>query len=295
MAIIVDRRNGIIVDTDTGEVLEDRIIDDGADWRAFSAEEFNRKAHAYPIDPSIHDYGLHTFIELDPPSKFRDAVRRHTAIRLLRSNNRVRVEPKSRKVVGLLQMLHSYADLIGLPKDVVDDAAIILRRALKVMAPNLHFNKRNRDEYIIALLIISAKRMNIPISISEVVKKLQERGIAVSRFVVEEAVWKILSSGVAGRVWIDPRSYIPKLVSGLKLGQDVATLASTMISILRGENRLAGRKPSGVAAAAVYIAAKILGYEVRMKDVADASGNIEVTVRNNAWDILKHLDVEVKM
>jgi len=295
MAIIVDRKNGTIIDADTGEVLEDHVIDESLDWRAYDPVEFNRRAHAYPLDPSFHDYGLHTFIELDPPSNFRDAVRRHTVVRLLRANDKVRIEPSSRKVVGLLQMLHNYADLLGLPKEVIDDAAIILRKAMKVMALNLYFNRRNRDEYIIALLIISAKRMGIPISVSEVVKMLQEKGILVSRFAVEEAVWRILSTGVAGRVWIDPRSYIPKLVSRLGLKQDVATIASTIISLLKDENRLVGRKPSGVAAAAVYIAAKVLGYEVRMKDVAKASGDSEVTVRNNTWEILKHVDIEVKM
>jgi len=295
MAIIVDRKNGTVINTETGEVIEDHVIDEGMDWRAYGMDEFNRKAHACPVDPSFHDFGLHTFIEIDPPNKFRDIVKRHTAIRLLRANDRIRIDNSDRRVVSLLQLLHSYADLLGLPKEVVDDAAMILRRAVNTMPANLYFNRRNRNEYIVALLVISAKRMGIPLSIAEAVKALQERGSMISRFLVEDAAWKILRTGLVGSTAVDPRSYIPKFVDRLGLKQDVATLASAIISLLKESGLHEGRKPSSLAGAAVYVAAKILGYEITQKQVSKATGENEVTLRNSTWFILERVNIEVQM
>ncbi|MEM2278023.1 MAG: transcription initiation factor IIB, partial [Zestosphaera sp.] len=51
--------------------------------------------------------------------------------------------------------------------------------------------------------------------------------------------------------------------------------------------------PAGVAAAAVYIAARLCGIKKTQKDIAQVAGVTEVTVRNRYREITQQLNLKV--
>jgi transcription initiation factor TFIIB len=55
----------------------------------------------------------------------------------------------------------------------------------------------------------------------------------------------------------------------------------------------AGKDPMGFAAAALYIACKQNGEKKTQKEIADAAGVTEVTVRNRFKNLKKHLNLKL--
>jgi transcription initiation factor TFIIB len=58
---------------------------------------------------------------------------------------------------------------------------------------------------------------------------------------------------------------------------------------------ISGRGPTGVAAAAVYIASAMYGERRTQKEVADVAGVTEVTIRNRYRELKKELGLKVTL
>ncbi|MCD6434493.1 MAG: transcription initiation factor IIB, partial [Candidatus Diapherotrites archaeon] len=56
---------------------------------------------------------------------------------------------------------------------------------------------------------------------------------------------------------------------------------------------ISGRGPTGVAAAAVYIAGLLKGERRTQKEVANVAGVTEVTIRNRYRELKKELNIDV--
>ena len=53
----------------------------------------------------------------------------------------------------------------------------------------------------------------------------------------------------------------------------------------------AGRGPTGIAAASVYLASKIKGFEKTQREISEAAGVTEVTIRNRYKEMCNALDI----
>ncbi|MEM4272444.1 MAG: hypothetical protein QXH30_02545, partial [Candidatus Bilamarchaeaceae archaeon] len=58
---------------------------------------------------------------------------------------------------------------------------------------------------------------------------------------------------------------------------------------------ISGRGPTGVAAAALYIASAIVGEKRTQKEVADVAGVTEVTIRNRYRELKKELGLKINL
>ena len=56
-----------------------------------------------------------------------------------------------------------------------------------------------------------------------------------------------------------------------------------------------GKSPTGVAAAAVYVASRMAGAARTQREVADISGVTEVTIRNRYKEIVGQLELEIDL
>jgi transcription initiation factor TFIIB len=91
----------------------------------------------------------------------------------------------------------------------------------------------------------------------------------------------------------DSLTYVSKIaekngISGRTQGAAIAILAEA-----RRKRFAAGKDPMGLAAAALYIACLQHNEKITQKDIADASGVTEVTVRNRYKALKKQLNLEV--
>ena len=62
--VVLDQTRGEHICRECGTVVEDKLIDDGPEWRAFTAEERSKRSRVgSPTTITIHDKGLSTVID----------------------------------------------------------------------------------------------------------------------------------------------------------------------------------------------------------------------------------------
>ena len=91
----------------------------------------------------------------------------------------------------------------------------------------------------------------------------------------------------------DPLTYVSKIaekngISGKTQGAAIAILAEA-----RRKRFGAGKDPMGLAAAALYIACLQMNEKATQKDMAEAAGVTEVTIRNRYKALKKQLKLEL--
>ncbi len=291
-SIIFDEERGEYICLDTGEVLEHHVIDQGPEWRAFTPEdEIRRNRTGSPLTPRVHDRGLTTFIDEHDINRCVHSPRMKKQIRrLARLQRRVRVSKSDKKLVDVLAMLNNAAARLGLTPAVRDEAATILRKAVAarlVRAPK-------RAAYVAASIIAASRIHGFALPLREVASVL-----GVER---KEEIWhaikKLNRKKIVGRARYrapDPRKYVYKLSSRLGLHDSIAARAAYLLGIAEKYNVTNGKSPVGMAAAAVYLASVFFDDKRTQKEVADAAGITEVTVRNRYRDIVDNFDIEIRL
>jgi transcription initiation factor TFIIB len=90
-----------------------------------------------------------------------------------------------------------------------------------------------------------------------------------------------------------PEQLIPRVATQLKLKPQTVEKITELYKKAISKDLVMGRGPQGVVAAIVYIACELHEDKHTQKDIADALGVTEVTIRNRYKEIAKELDVEV--
>lgn len=91
----------------------------------------------------------------------------------------------------------------------------------------------------------------------------------------------------------DPATYVPEIAAKVGLGAEAYMRALEILEVVKRNGLAVGKDPKGVAAAALYEAYAELHprpphnvkAELTQKDIADAAGVVEVTVRNRSHAI----------
>ncbi len=274
--IIYDEVRGEYICIETGEVISERLINEGPEWRAFTPEDRLRKARTgSPTSFTVHDGGLTTDIASRSNNKLR---RLHNHLRV-RGNN---------TLVNALKLMNDVCSKLRLPKVVKEQAGLLLR---KFQVANILKNRRI-PELVAVAVIASAKVYGIAID-----SKMVFRIVGITR----DAYWKALMyiSKKAGDIIkmrvADPSIYVPKISRQLGLPSQVTSLAIILLRKLKDLGALDGKGPSGMAAASVYVAGIVLDHKRTQKEIAEAVGKTEVTVRNRYKDIVEKLNIVVLM
>ena len=107
------------------------------------------------------------------------------------------------------------------------------------------------------------------------------------RFVTRELGISILPS--------NPADYIARFASSLKLTAETQSKAVEILEDAQHAELTSGRGPTGIAAAALYVAALMHGEKRTQREVADVAGVTEVTIRNRYKELLEKLELENKV
>lgn len=91
-----------------------------------------------------------------------------------------------------------------------------------------------------------------------------------------------------------PQDYIGRYCDSLKLGTEVREKSLSLIRKASESDLLSGLGPAGVTAAAVYISAIICGEHRSQKQVADAAGISEVTLRSRYRKLADGLGIRIE-
>jgi transcription initiation factor TFIIB len=90
----------------------------------------------------------------------------------------------------------------------------------------------------------------------------------------------------------DPLTYVSKIAEKNEISGKIQGAAIAILREARRKRVAAGKDPVGLAAAALYIACLQHNERKTQKDIAEAAGVTEVTVRNRYKDLEKQLNLE---
>ena len=272
-----------------GLVLDENLIDHGPEWRAFDHEQRDKRTRTgAPLTYTISDKGLNTTIDWkDKDIHGHKIPERNKAqiYRLRKWNKRMRVSGAGeRNLAFALSELDRDSSRLGIPRSVREDAAIIYRRAAK----NKLIRGRSIEVVVASALYAACRRCNIPRTLDEIAiaSNVSKKQVGKTyRFLSRELNIKLKPTS--------PSDYISRFASKLGLSGEVQAKAIEIINKAVKSGLSSGKGPTGVAAAALYIASLLLGERKTQKEVSEISGVTEVTIRNRYKELSEKIDLVV--
>ncbi|WP_456471506.1 transcription initiation factor IIB [Methanocaldococcus sp.] len=289
--VLNDPMRAEIVCSKCGCVIKEQIFDAGPEWRAFDHEQKVKRCRVgAPMTYTIHDKGLSTVIDWknkDSYGKDISANKKAQLYRLRKWQRRIRVSDASeRNLAFALSELDRIASKLGLPKHVKENAALLYREAV-----NKGLIRGRSIEGVVAATIYAAcRRCRVPRTLDEIaeVSRVDRKEIGRTyRFLARELGIKLTPT--------NPIDYVPRFATELGLPGEVESKAIQILKKAAEKGLTSGRGPTGVAAAAVYIASVLLGHRRTQREVAEVAGVTEVTIRNRYKELTEHLDIDVTL
>ncbi|GAB4319373.1 MAG: transcription initiation factor IIB [Promethearchaeota archaeon] len=279
-----------MVCSDCGLVISDRLIDKGPEWRAFDADQREKRTRVgAPMTYTIHDRGLSTVIDWknkDHHGKEIPARLRAQIYRLRRWQSRIRVsDATERNLTFALTELERMASHLGLPKNLRECAAKIYREAVKSHL----IRGRSIEGVAAAALYAACRQCKVPRTLSEIaeIARVGKKEIGRSyRFVASRLRMAMNPT--------NPIDYIARFVSELKLSPKCQKKAVEIVKEASKQGLTSGRGPTGVAAAAIYVASVLYQERRTQRDVARVAQVTEVTVRNRFKELISRLKLPIQ-
>lgn len=286
--VVKDLDMGEFVCSNCGLVIGDDIADQGAEWWAFTPEERKAKVRAgTPIKYSHFDKGLSTVIRVE-----RDAFGRPLSPkvkremwRLKRWQMRSKVHAsKSRNLMKAMNELQRLSDILNTPSSVQEMAAVVYRKAL-----NEGLVRGRSIKSVMAAALYAAYRFT---KSHRTLKEITEASFQETKEVSRN--YRLIVRRLDMKMPIDrPLDYITKIAEKARVSSDVEGLALRLIIEAKKNYATSGKDPSGLAAATLYIAAKLLKEKVTQSQLAKAANVTEVTIRNRKRELVKILKLKL--
>lgn len=277
--IIFDAERGELIDTETGEVVEERVVDPGPEWRTFSdVDRLERERVGPRVTLKVHDDGLVTKIGKIGYRKVEDKIK---LVKMRRLQNSIRVSYKDKKLVTYLSKLNSEASKLGLPEHVKETAAIIMKKLVR----DESYMRIKPDALIAITLYYSCQVNNIPVSLQELKARF---GLS------ERAVWKAIRriNEVAPDLKpkaMTPTKYIPMILNKLKLPPSVGTKMAEIVEYMHKKGLTSGKSHLAFGAAAAYVVSKMMDMGKNQNEIAEALNISELVIRMRYKEILNIL------
>ncbi len=289
--LINDHERGEVVCGSCGLVIDDNIVDMGPEWRAFDHEQRDKRTRVgAPITYTIHDKGLSTMIDWRNKDIYgRDIPARNRAqwYRLRKWQRKIRISGATeRNLAFALSELDRDSSRLGLPRSVRESASVVYRNAVE----NKLIRGRSIEGVVAASLYAACRRCKVPRTLDEIadVSRVSKKEVGRTyRFLTRELHIRLPPTS--------PIDYVPRFASELNLSGVVQSKAIEIINQAMENGLTSGRGPTGVAAAALYIASVLLGERKTQRDVADIAGVTEVTIRNRYKELTEQLDMGVNL
>jgi len=285
--IVFDPERGVRVCMDTGEVIESHVIGDEAEWRAYTPEEKARRTRVgSPISYSKPNLGVDVFVgPREGGRRVKGLGRRIESIRVQRGLRMGRAVSSIEKNINqALRIIDEVVARLELPYQVKEEAARLYREAASKGLT------RGRSIYsmVAATIYAACRKHKVPITLDEIAQIFDMREAPAKREIARNYRLLVRDLGLEIPV-IEPENFVHRIASALNLPDYVVVDAIKIVKRVRRLGLTAGKDPSGLAAAAVYLAALKHGLRKTQKEVAQIAGVTEVTVRNRYKEIDKVL------
>ena len=282
-----DSAEGQLVCVECGLIIDENRIDESAEWRAFNEEEREKKARAgQPLTYTKHDMGVSTEIGKGSGELYKVSGNKRAQYYRLRKWHKRLTKSKDRNLGFALSELNSMVSNLNLPESVHEEVARLYEKAVDKGL----VRGRSMESIISALLYIVARKQGTPRTLDEISEAsgIEKREIGRAyRYVARELGLRILPA--------KPQDYVPRFAGKLQLSGEVQARARQILKDAREQDLLSGKGPTGLAAAALYIAAVLEGEKRTQREVADVVGVTEVTIRNRYKELAEKLGLEEEL
>ncbi|MEN2999959.1 MAG: transcription initiation factor IIB [Acidilobaceae archaeon] len=290
--IVYDPQRGTRICIDTGEVIEEHIITDEGEWRAYTPEEKMKRARvggAVSFSKPHMGVEAHVGPYREPGNKkIRGLTKRAETLRLQRILRIGRISNSVEKSTShALSIMDDLAAKLDIPENIKEEAARIYREA----AHKGLTRGRGTEAMVAATLYIACRLSKIAVSLDQIVRMLRSNEIDMKREVSRNYRLLVRDLGIKIPV-VEPERFVYNIASALSLPENVVVEAIMVIRDAKKRGIPSGKDPSGLAAAAVYLAALRHGFRKTQKEIAQVAGVTEVTVRNRFKEITKALEIE---
>src|SRR5210317_886047 len=281
--LFFNKEKGEIICRDCGLVVEDKLIDFGQEWRDFEeGGDSSKRRTGAPITATQFDGGLGTEIGQRGEIFSLDTKERNKFFRLRKWQYRIStaIERNLKLALAELKRVSSY---LKLPKTVEEEAARIYTLAVQRGL----VRGRSMESVVAGALYAACRRHDVPRTLDELSESggIEKKEIGRTyRFVTRELGITIMPS--------NPADYIARFSSSLKLSPETQSKSVEILEKAQKAELTSGRGPTGIAAAALYVAALIHGEKRTQREVADVAGVTEVTIRNRYKELLEELKLE---
>lgn len=285
-SLITDLENGEIIIQNSGIVIKDRISINSLVNNLFANNEYT--SHRGNVSSlKFHDMGLstvigksnHDFAGKSIKNKMKYEMKR---MRLWDARSRVKTTSDLNLRIALMEM-DKLKGKLNLTDAILERSAYLYRKAV------LHQLIRGRKikGIVGACMYLACREMGICRTITEFSNSLQENRSSISRNI------RLLIVNLRLTVSIqDPANDIIKISNNLGIPEITKRVAINMLDIIKGQKLNAGKKPSAIAAAIIYIACLKTGFELTQLKIAEISGVSGPTIRNRFKEFKKYLDCD---
>ncbi len=277
------KEKGEIICKDCGLVVEDKMVDFDQEWREFDSEAAEKKRRTgAPMSYTQFDKGLGTDIGRKADLYSLGNKEKNKFFRLRKWQQRIStaIERNLKLALAELKRVSSY---LKLPESVEEEASRIYTLAVQKGL----VRGRSMESVVAGALYAACRRHDVPRTLDELSEAsgIEKKEIGRTyRFITRELGIKILPS--------NPADYIARFSTALRLSPETQTKSVKIIEQAQNVELTSGRGPTGIAAAALYVAALIHGEKKTQREVADVAGVTEVTIRNRYKELLEKLDLE---
>ncbi len=279
----LDETRGEVYCDSCGTVVEENVIDEGPEWTNYSDGQDKSRVGG-PSTFLLADKGLNTTI--DTKDLLSSSASRHGITGKNRRDWRRRaiIDQRSKtrdsKMRNLTKATSLIRDNSGLQGRLVEEAAFYYR---KVEEKGLVIG-RSIAGVAAACVYLAAREAKVPRSISELAKSFEVKEKELKR-IIRHATRILGVHHVTG-----PEEYLGLYHSNLQLTPVVLQEANYIWSKVGYLDYWQGKKPSGVAGALLYNAAKMRGSPRTQAEICDVADISEVTLRG----LLKILKLALK-
>ena len=279
-----DEVRGESVCENCGVVVEESLIDFTQEWRAFDENQRSRRVRTgAALTPTKHDQGITTEIGKGRGELFKvSSKKRAQYYRLTKWHKRL-IKSKDRNLSFAFSELQRLISYLHLSRAIHEKVAKLYQQAVEKGL----VRGRSTESIIAALLYTTCREEGTPRTLDEISKAsgINRRDIGKTyRYIARKLGIRIRPAKA--------QDYVPRFGSLLDLSEQVQVKAVKVLDEAAKHDVTSGKGPIGVAAAALYIAAVLRGEKKTQREVADAIGVTEVTIRNRYKEMVETLGIK---
>ena len=277
-------KNSLLTDEVTGEqfcskcgyVISEKSQESGPEWRSFQKDGGADPARTgAPSSLLMHDMGLSTVINplnKDASGKPLSTSMKSTIERLRTWDSRSQVhEPVDRNLRQALGELTRLKDKVVISANVLEKAAYIYRKALEKKL----VRGRSISAMIAASLYAACRDTETPRTLKDVADAANVKRKDIAR------CYRLLHHELELKMpVVDSIQCIARISSKLDITEKTKRYAVKVLKDAQERKESAGKDPMGLAASALYLSCVHNGASVTQRDIAEAAGVTEVTIRN---------------